>query len=137
MGRVAGVFLVFLVSFLAPALAEDFEAFCVGNYDGDTLTVNIEGLPPVFGHRMKVRVKGIDTPEIRGKCEKEKRLARKARELTRRLCVGREIKLRNCERGKYFRLVCDVVCQGKDLGTYLLDRRVARKYDGGRRKGWY
>lgn len=130
--------LVFLtgVSLAGKGPTADFEAFCVDNYDGDTLTVDIPGLLPIFGYHIKVRVKGIDTPEIKGKCEQERKLARKARMLTRRLCVGRKIELRNCERGKYFRLVCDVVCQGRNLASYLLDQRVARPYRGGKRKGW-
>jgi micrococcal nuclease len=46
----------------------------VKNYDGDTITVNIPGQHPVFGNEISVRIKGIDTPEIRSKssCEKEK-----------------------------------------------------------------
>jgi len=44
-------------------------------YDGDTFTVSIKDWPPVAGERISVRVWGIDTPEMRGKCEHEKRLA--------------------------------------------------------------
>jgi endonuclease YncB( thermonuclease family) len=35
---------------------------------------------PFFGDSVKIRLAGIDTPEIRGKCAKEKRLAKKARD---------------------------------------------------------
>lgn len=41
-------------------------------YDGDTFRVNISSYPDVIGKNMPIRLSGIDTPEIRGKCEKEK-----------------------------------------------------------------
>ncbi|MFT6578378.1 MAG: endonuclease YncB(thermonuclease family), partial [Zhongshania sp.] len=40
-------------------------------YDGDTFRVNIAGWPSVVGDSMPVRIKGIDTPELRGKCQLE------------------------------------------------------------------
>ena len=45
-------------------------------YDGDTFRGNIEGFPAVIGDSMSIRINGIDTPELRGKCDKEKQLAR-------------------------------------------------------------
>ena len=51
----------------------DYEgAIYVRNYDGDTITFNLPGLHPIIGEKINIRVNGIDTPEIRGKCEKEK-----------------------------------------------------------------
>ena len=47
----------------------------VRNYDGDTITFNIRQAHPIIGDRINIRVNGIDTPEIRGKCSKEKNLA--------------------------------------------------------------
>ena len=37
-------------------------------YDGDTFRVNIDSLPPIVGKNIAIRVNGVDTPEIRGKC---------------------------------------------------------------------
>ncbi len=48
-------------------------------YDGDTLTVDAHPWPHITV-RTSVRVDGIDAPEIRGKCDSEKALAREARE---------------------------------------------------------
>lgn len=39
-------------------------------YDGDTFRANIKGLHSLIGERISIRVAGIDTPEIRGKCKK-------------------------------------------------------------------
>ena len=57
----------------------------VSVYVGDTLTVDAHPWPQIT-MRVSVRVNGIDTPEIRGKCEEEKVLAQNARTLTKRSC---------------------------------------------------
>jgi micrococcal nuclease len=41
-------------------------------YDGDTFRANIEDFPAVIGDSMSIRINGVDTPELRGKCDKEK-----------------------------------------------------------------
>jgi len=38
-------------------------------YDGDTFRANIEGYPAIVGEHMSIRINGIDTPELRGKCD--------------------------------------------------------------------
>ena len=52
-------------------------------YDGDTFRVNIDSLPPIVGKNIAIRVNGVDTPEIRGKCQYEKDLALEARDFVR------------------------------------------------------
>ena len=44
-------------------------------YDGDTFRVNIDSLPPLVGKNIPIRLKGVDTPEIQGKCQYERDLA--------------------------------------------------------------
>jgi len=46
-------------------------AVYVSNYDGDTIKFDLPGLHPIIGKKINIRVNGIDTPEIRGKCEGE------------------------------------------------------------------
>ena len=46
-------------------------------YDGDTFRANIKGFPAVIGEHMSIRINGIDTPELRGKCDKEKQLVKR------------------------------------------------------------
>lgn len=43
-------------------------------YDGDTFRANIKGYPRIVGYKMSIRIFGIDTPEMRAKCSKEKEL---------------------------------------------------------------
>ncbi len=85
-------------------------------YDGDTFRVNIGALPPIVGKNIPIRLEGVDTPEIQGKCQYEKDLAIKARDFVRsKLDNAKEIMLNNLQRGKYFRIVADVTVDGVSL----------------------
>ena len=106
-------------------------------YDGDTFRVNIDSLPPIVGRNIAIRVNGIDTPEIRGKCQYEKGLAIKARDFVRaKLANAKEITLTNLQRGKYFRVVANVLIDGVSLERELLDDELAYAYDGGKKLSW-
>jgi len=106
-------------------------------YDGDTFRVNIDSLPPIVGKNIRIRVNGVDTPEIRGKCLYEKNLALKARDFVRgKLANAKEIKLTNLQRGKYFRVVANVLVDGVSLEKELLDNELAYSYDGGKKLSW-
>jgi len=106
-------------------------------YDGDTFRVNIDSLPPIVGKNIPIRVNGVDTPEIRGKCQYEKNLALKARDFVRaKLANAKEIKLTNLQRGKYFRVVASVLVDGVSLEQELLDKKLAYSYDGGTKLNW-
>lgn len=101
-------------------------------YDGDTCTFTLPGVHPFFGERISVRIRGIDTPEIRGKCEAEKQKAKAARDFLRNLLrnAGR-IDLVDAERGKYFRIIATVQADGRDVAALMIDRRLGRPYQGG------
>ncbi|MBL7004959.1 MAG: thermonuclease family protein [Gammaproteobacteria bacterium] len=106
-------------------------------YDGDTFRVNIDSLPPIVGKNIPIRVNGVDAPEIRGKCQYEKNLALKARDFVRaKLVNAKEIKLTNLQRGKYFRVVANVVVDGVSLEQELLDNKLAYEYSGGKKLSW-
>lgn len=106
-------------------------------YDGDTFRADIEGYPPIVGKGMSIRINGIDTPELRGQCDKEKQLARLAKQFTvEHLRAAKNITLKNIKRGKYFRLIADVYVDGINLGELLINKSHAVKYYGGTKKGW-
>jgi endonuclease YncB( thermonuclease family) len=106
-------------------------------YDGDTFRVDIDSLPPIVGKNIPIRLNGVDTPEIRGKCKYEKDLAIKARDFVRnKLANAKEIKLNNLQRGKYFRVVANVIVDGVSLEQELLDNELAYKYTGGKKLSW-
>ena len=110
----------------------DYErAIYVRNYDGDTITFNLPNLHPIIGEKISIRVNGIDTAEIRGKCEKEKYTAKQAKDMvTEILKEAERIDLKNMGRGKYFRIVADVYVDGENLAEALIDSGMAVKYDG-------
>ena len=107
-------------------------------YDGDTFRANIPDYPPIIGQHMGIRINGVDTPEMRGKCEQEKLLARKAKQYTvTKLRSAKTIELYNMQRGKYFRIVADVYADGQSVGEGLVREGLAVVYDGGKKvKDW-
>ena len=106
-------------------------------YDGDTFRVDIDSLPPIVGKNIPIRLNGVDTPEIRGKCEYETDLAIKARDFVRnKLASAKEIKLNNLQRGKYFRVVANVIVDGVSVEQVLLENELAYKYSGGKKSSW-
>ncbi len=104
-------------------------------YDGDTFAVTVPGLPDELA-RVSVRVRGVDTPEIKGACEAEKAAAVRAREFTA-AWVSAGVQICRPEWGKYGgRVVADVVQESRNLAQDLIVRGLGREYNGGSRKGW-
>lgn len=106
--------------------------------DGDT----IEVLAHIWlGQNLKTRVRlvGLDTPELRGRCEQERVQARQARDLlTNHLSAGTTVTLHDVATGKYAgRVIARMVTdQGQDIGAVLVKAGLARPYDGGARASW-
>ena len=129
-------------------LAGPLPAWVVSVIDGDTLEVRVNIW---LGQDLNIRVRlaGIDAPELKGKCDREKDLARRARAyLLARLDpadsgVGAkagagEIRLREVRYGKFAGRVLARVetLDGTDLGQGLIAAGLARPYDGRRRASW-
>ena len=94
----------------------------------------LSGLHPIIGNKISIRVNGIDTPDIRGKCEKEKYDAKQAQQMVADILKDADqIVLRNMERGKYFRIAADVIVDGENLADVLVEAGMAVRYDGGKK----
>ncbi len=137
------IYVCWLAAFLAlvafvPALASELRvpATVLSVYDGDTLNVEAE-IWPGLTWQGSVRVRGVDTPEIRGQCDAEREAAKAARDFVRK-AAGKTVTLTDIERGMYAgRVVADVLLQdGRDLLDALIGAGHGRAYDGGRREGW-
>ena len=103
----------------------------VRNYDGDTMTVNIPGVHPLFGNEIGIRVRGIDTLEIREKYPFEKQKVKETKTLIEGILNrANEITLHDIEREKYFRIVASVIVDGQNLSDLLLAKKLAVPYDG-------
>ena len=119
----------------ADAVPAPIRATVVSVYDGDTITVDAHPWPGVT-FRTSVCLNGIDTPEIRGKCEAEKALAIRARDFVRST-VGATVLLSNVRLGKYAgRVLADVLAGGENVAGPLIREELARPYGGGKRQGW-
>jgi len=103
-----------------------------GCHDGDTCTFTLPAVPPPFGNQIPIRLAGVDTPEIHGKCDREKLLARQAQAFTQRLLnEAKQIELVNMRRDKYFRVLAGIRVDGIDVARQLLEAGLAVPYDGG------
>ncbi len=103
--------------------------------DGDTIKVTAHPWPGM-SIQTSVRIRGIDTPELRGKCQREKIRAKEARALTQSF-VGTHVRLHNILPDKYGgRVVADVYVADQSLAHFLLDSGLARPYSGKKRESW-
>lgn len=86
----------------------------------------------------KVRLRGIDAPEIKGACGQERDKAIAARDALVRLAQGHPMTLTEIGPDKYFgRVVARLSdANGRDAGAALLEAGLARHYEGRRRDGW-
>mmetsp|Transcript_30145 Transcript_30145/g.92216 ORF Transcript_30145/g.92216 Transcript_30145/m.92216 type:complete len:339 (-) Transcript_30145:173-1189(-) len=106
-------------------------------HDGDTCTVQLPGLPKVFGRNLGVRLTGIDAPELHGQCPYERCLAKHAKDKLNSIVLQGHPQLRDCGRDKYFRLNCRVEVNGIDAATSLVADGLAARYTGrGPRPSW-
>lgn len=100
--------------------------------DGDTFIINIPNIPDVFGNNIAVRIRGIDTPELNDKREEIRKISIQAKEeLERLLYSGNKIILYDLGRDKYFRLLASVKVGNIDVAEYMINRGLAKSYNGG------
>ena len=110
----------------------------VSVYDGDTFKINLNCSLAVYCEKVPVRVLGVDCPEIKGKTEKEKKLAQQAKTFTKNFLEKGPISLTNCSRDKYFRLLCQINNgQGQNLADELIKRNLGYAYYGGTKSNRY
>ena len=109
-------------------------------YDGDTITVAAK-LPfetsPVY--RFSVRLRSIDSPEIKSQSQKECELAIVARDALHNLIFGKIIELRHNGKEKYGRLLADLYVNDLHINKWMVDKGYAVMYDGGKKvrgDGW-
>lgn len=107
-------------------------------YDGDSFSAIAHMWPRQY-IETRVRVAGVDTPEIGGRCGQEKKLAQDAKKLTEKfLKFGEPITIRNVSLDKFGgRVDADVHnAKGESLAAALIRANLARAYHGGTRRGW-
>jgi endonuclease YncB( thermonuclease family) len=105
--------------------------------DGDTFEARVN-LAPGQDVMTRVRLRGIDAPELKAACPEELRLAEAATDALRDLLRQGEVAIYNIGPDKYQgRIVADVATRRTDnVGAALLAAGHARVYNGGHRNGW-
>ena len=118
-------------------VAGPVRAHLVRVVDGDTVEVLARIWPDHYVETL-VRLAGIDTPELRGRCAEEIALAERAKARLAALLAGNRLLLADVRYGKYAgRVVARVLTEdGRDVAQILLAEKLARPYGGGRRAPW-
>ena len=106
-------------------------------YDGDTLNVEAN-IWPDLAWIGSVRVIGVDTPEIAGECDREKRWAIASRNYVRNLLIDETVYLTGIENDRYGgRVLASLYLEdGRSLADLLIEGNYGRAYDGGERGDW-
>ncbi len=104
--RLQVIFLIFPMIFLwvvdSFPLEWEFEGVCREVLDGDTITVN--------GKR--IRLKGIDAPEKDQLSYDKKKIGKWSKLYLEKLILNKKVKIRYREKGKYGRIIGDVILDG-------------------------
>jgi len=107
-------------------------------YDGDTFFAHVKGHHPIDKKPTGIRIRGIDTPEIRDSRPAVKKKAEKAKAFVEsEIRKAGKIHLYNVSTSdKYGRILATVFCDRKDLAKMLLEQKLAKRYDGGTKSEW-
>lgn len=142
MSRLPSSIAFLILSLTAPAEAREtvpgpLPAEVVEVVDGDTIGVRVHVW---LGQQIETRVRllGIDAPELRAHCAEERQRAEAARDFLVQWLARREVVLREIRHDKYGGRVLARVAtiDGRDIAGELLARGLVRPYDGHRRTAW-
>jgi endonuclease YncB( thermonuclease family) len=108
----------------------------VRTIDGDTFLARVhqQGGRDLVA---RVRLRGIDAPELKAACQEELDKAEAASEALRRLLGQGGVAIYNLGTEKYGRILADVATsRTANVSAALLAGGYARSYNGGHRDGW-
>ena len=118
-------------------LAGPVEVTVLKVIDGDTFLARAKVWP---GHEVivSVRLRGIDAPERKAKCGRERDAAEEARLTLEYALSAAPVRIRNISGDKYFaRVIADAGNDDvSDAAAFMLGLELARPYAGGKRWGW-
>ena len=120
-----------------PAIRGAYPAEVLYVLDGDTFAARVH-LWPGLDITTRVRLRGIDAPELKARCGEERRRAEAARDALTVMLAEGNITVRDVGLDKYGgRVLAAAATQlTPDVSAALLRDGVARPYAGGRRAGW-
>ncbi|MBR1153762.1 thermonuclease family protein [Bradyrhizobium sp. JYMT SZCCT0428] len=105
--------------------------------DGDTFEARVH-LPDGLALNTRVRLRGIDTPELKAACPQELQMAEAASDALRGLLREGAVTISNIGPDKYGgRVLADVATRKTtSVSAALLAGGHGRRYSGGHRNGW-
>jgi endonuclease YncB( thermonuclease family) len=105
--------------------------------DGDTFEARVH-LPPDLNLTTRVRLRGIDAPELKASCPQELQMAESATSALRALLGEGDVTIFNIGPDKYAgRVVADASTRRTgNVSTAMLAAGHARSYGGGHRSTW-
>ena len=104
--------------------------------DGDTIHITAPYLPIELGDKIGLRIRGIDTPEMRGKCLDEIQKAKDAKKYLVSLVESKPYTIIIQGRDKYFRVLGDIKIGDEYVSNMMIEKGYARKYNGGTKQTW-
>lgn len=114
----------------------EYPAEVLSVYDGDTITVDID-LGYKVNVRDKVRIYGIDTPEIRTRDKEEKRRGYEAKKFLHSFIFGKKVTIKTHKQEKYGRILADVFLEEDgtkiNIAEEMIKNEYAVEYYGGKR----
>lgn len=119
------------------------EAKVVHVYDGDTIRI-VFPIHDTF-YRWTCRLEGVDTPEIRTRCDVQKKYGYKVRDALREKILHKVVKIKCGTFDKYGRLLVtiyddetkqDDISNRKTVNNWLIENEYAFTYDGGKKRDW-
>jgi endonuclease YncB( thermonuclease family) len=120
-----------------PAGASRYPAAVTRVGDGDTFEARVQVWPGIE-ISTKIRLRDIDAPEMRARCNEELAKAQAARDALRAMLAAGEVSISQVGLDKYGGRVLAQVSTGRiaDVSAALLQTGLVRRYSGGRREGW-
>ena len=105
--------------------------------DGDTFEARVH-LWPGLDVTTRVRLRGIDAPELKARCAEERSKAEAARDALKAMLDQGGVGITHVMLDKYGgRVVADAsTYRTPDVSAALLNAGLARRYAGGRRETW-
>jgi len=114
----------------------NYKAKVIDIYDADTMTLQID-LGFYISKVEKVRLMGIDTPELRTRNLREKELGYEARDYVRDLILNEEVIVTTEKKGKYGRYLVNIFYNDININNELIRKGYAKPYYGGKKEKWF
>lgn len=110
----------------------NYKAVISSVYDGDTVTADIDLGFYMIQRKVKIRLYGINTPELRGGTEETRKAGYNARDFLRERILNQEVVVKCWGKGKYGRWLCEIFLQnGEELisvNETLVNKGLAERY---------